>query len=277
MPAHEAAGAAGSIAASSQGVAHRSRQRAGAARHADSKRVALPRASAPTRESQGRGLSKSPGVAGTVGDGRVDARHAGAVASDEQPGREPSSPRCGAVRARERSYWRSRAPRCMWPARRRATGYSTRSSSMRNVREGRRHQTRPAHETCFPRRQEVLPVQVPLQLTLRGMAQLGRAGRPCPASRREARAPLRPHCLLSRRRRAGGPPSPARRPLPRLHQPRSSRAWNPRRTCAVGRQGLETAYGAVDRAFDAAGRELEDWVKHQRTQRHDESANGRTP
>jgi ribosome-associated translation inhibitor RaiA len=41
-------------------------------------------------------------------------------------------------------------------------------------------------------------------------------------------------------------------------------------------QEPETAYGAVDRAFDDAGRQLEDWVKHQRTQRHDESANGRT-
>ena len=42
-------------------------------------------------------------------------------------------------------------------------------------------------------------------------------------------------------------------------------------------QGLETAYGAVDRAFDDAERGLEDWVKQRRTQRHDESANGRTP
>jgi ribosome-associated translation inhibitor RaiA len=42
-------------------------------------------------------------------------------------------------------------------------------------------------------------------------------------------------------------------------------------------QGPETADGAVDRAFDDAGRELEDWVKHQRTQRRDESANRRTP
>ena len=42
-------------------------------------------------------------------------------------------------------------------------------------------------------------------------------------------------------------------------------------------QGPETAYVAVDRAFDAAGRELEHWVKHRRTQRHDESADGRTP
>ncbi len=41
-------------------------------------------------------------------------------------------------------------------------------------------------------------------------------------------------------------------------------------------QGPKTAYGAVDRSFDDAGRELEDWVKHQRTQRHDELANGRT-
>jgi hypothetical protein len=41
-------------------------------------------------------------------------------------------------------------------------------------------------------------------------------------------------------------------------------------------QGPETAYGAVDRAFDDAGRELEDWVKHQRTQRHDQVPNGRT-
>jgi ribosome-associated translation inhibitor RaiA len=41
--------------------------------------------------------------------------------------------------------------------------------------------------------------------------------------------------------------------------------------------GSETAYGAVDRAFDDAGREIEDWVKHQRTQRHHESVNGRAP
>jgi len=46
---------------------------------------------------------------------------------------------------------------------------------------------------------------------------------------------------------------------------------------APSEQGPETAYGAVDRAFDDAGRELEDWVKHQRTQRRDESASGRTP
>jgi ribosome-associated translation inhibitor RaiA len=42
-------------------------------------------------------------------------------------------------------------------------------------------------------------------------------------------------------------------------------------------QGPETAYGAADRAFDDAGRELEDRVKHSRTQRHDELANRRTP
>ena len=40
-------------------------------------------------------------------------------------------------------------------------------------------------------------------------------------------------------------------------------------------QGLETAYGAVDRAFDDAGRELEDWVKHQRAERRHESEHGR--
>lgn len=39
----------------------------------------------------------------------------------------------------------------------------------------------------------------------------------------------------------------------------------------------ETAYGAADGAFDDAGRELEDWVKRERTQRHDKPANGRTP
>ncbi len=42
-------------------------------------------------------------------------------------------------------------------------------------------------------------------------------------------------------------------------------------------QGPEAAYRAVDRAFDDAGRELEDWVKRQRAQRHDASANGRAP
>lgn len=34
--------------------------------------------------------------------------------------------------------------------------------------------------------------------------------------------------------------------------------------------GPETADAAVDRAFGHAARELEDWVKHRRTQRHDE-------
>ena len=42
-------------------------------------------------------------------------------------------------------------------------------------------------------------------------------------------------------------------------------------------KGPQTTYGAVDGAFDDAGRELEDWVKHQRTRRHDESANRRAP
>jgi len=42
-------------------------------------------------------------------------------------------------------------------------------------------------------------------------------------------------------------------------------------------QGPETASRAADRAFDDAGRELEHWVKRQRTQRHNESANRRTP
>jgi len=42
-------------------------------------------------------------------------------------------------------------------------------------------------------------------------------------------------------------------------------------------QGPKTAHGAIDRVFDDAGRELEDWVKRQRTQRHDESANQRRP
>jgi ribosome-associated translation inhibitor RaiA len=41
-------------------------------------------------------------------------------------------------------------------------------------------------------------------------------------------------------------------------------------------RGPETASWAVDRAFDDAGRELEDWVKHQRTHRRDESANRRS-
>jgi ribosome-associated translation inhibitor RaiA len=36
--------------------------------------------------------------------------------------------------------------------------------------------------------------------------------------------------------------------------------------------GPETADGAVDRAFDDASRELEDWVKHRRTERHDDRA-----
>jgi putative sigma-54 modulation protein len=40
--------------------------------------------------------------------------------------------------------------------------------------------------------------------------------------------------------------------------------------------GPETASGATDRAFDDADRELEDWVRHQRTRRRDESANRRT-
>lgn len=40
-------------------------------------------------------------------------------------------------------------------------------------------------------------------------------------------------------------------------------------------QGLETAYAAVDRAFDDAGRGIRDWVRHQRVQRHDEPATGR--
>jgi ribosome-associated translation inhibitor RaiA len=42
-------------------------------------------------------------------------------------------------------------------------------------------------------------------------------------------------------------------------------------------RGPETAFGALDRAFDVVGRALEDWVKHQRTQRHNESAKGRAP
>jgi ribosome-associated translation inhibitor RaiA len=37
----------------------------------------------------------------------------------------------------------------------------------------------------------------------------------------------------------------------------------------------ETAFGAVDRAFDDAGRELEDWVKHQRAERRRESGRER--
>jgi putative sigma-54 modulation protein len=41
-------------------------------------------------------------------------------------------------------------------------------------------------------------------------------------------------------------------------------------------QGPDTAYAAVDRAFDDVERELEDWVKRQRTQRRDESAHVRT-
>jgi ribosome-associated translation inhibitor RaiA len=44
-----------------------------------------------------------------------------------------------------------------------------------------------------------------------------------------------------------------------------------------GNQKPETAYWAVDRAFDDAVRELEDWVGRQRAKRHDASANGRTP
>jgi ribosome-associated translation inhibitor RaiA len=42
-------------------------------------------------------------------------------------------------------------------------------------------------------------------------------------------------------------------------------------------EGPETALDAADRAFDAARRELEDWVKHQRTQRHDGRAKEETP
>ena len=40
-------------------------------------------------------------------------------------------------------------------------------------------------------------------------------------------------------------------------------------------QTPETAYAAVDRAFEEVGRQIEGWVRHQRTQRHDESANRR--
>lgn len=41
-------------------------------------------------------------------------------------------------------------------------------------------------------------------------------------------------------------------------------------------QGPETAYMAVDRAFHDVERELKDWAKHRCAHRHDESASGRT-
>jgi len=40
-------------------------------------------------------------------------------------------------------------------------------------------------------------------------------------------------------------------------------------------QGPETVYAAVDRAFYDALREIEEWARHERVQRHDESANTR--
>jgi ribosome-associated translation inhibitor RaiA len=41
--------------------------------------------------------------------------------------------------------------------------------------------------------------------------------------------------------------------------------------------GPETAYGAVDRAFRDAGRELEDWMKRRRTDRHEGTADRWAP
>ena len=119
-------------------------------------------------------------------------------------------------------------------------------------------------------------MQVPLQLTLRGMAQSDAL-----AAHVRLRAEKLEHlfdrvvschivvALAGHHHRHGH----------RFHV--SINLGLPGREILVGHapsddQGLETAYGAVDRAFDDAGRELEDWVKHQRTQRHNESANGRT-
>jgi putative sigma-54 modulation protein len=118
-------------------------------------------------------------------------------------------------------------------------------------------------------------VQVPLQLTFRGMAQSEAL-----AAHARLRAEKLEHLFdrivschvvveLAGRHRHGD----------RFHV--SINVGLPGHEILVGHapsddRGPETAYGAVDRAFDDAGREIEDWVKHQRTQRRDKSANGRT-
>jgi putative sigma-54 modulation protein len=123
----------------------------------------------------------------------------------------------------------------------------------------------------------VLPVQVPLQLSFRGMAQSDAL-----AAHVRLRAEKLEHLfdrivschvvveLAGHHHRHGD----------RFHV--SINLGLPGHEILVGHapsdnQGQETAYGAVDQAFDDAGRELEDWVKHRRTQRHDEAANRRTP
>jgi putative sigma-54 modulation protein len=120
-------------------------------------------------------------------------------------------------------------------------------------------------------------VQVPLQLTFRGMAQSDAL-----AAHARLRAEKLEH-LFDRIVSCHIVVEPAghhHRHGDRFHV--SINLGLPGHEILVGHapsddQGPETAYGAVDRAFDVVGRQLEDWVKHQGTQRHDESSNGRTP
>lgn len=120
-------------------------------------------------------------------------------------------------------------------------------------------------------------MQVPLQLTLRGMAHS--AALAIDVNRRAAKLEhlfyriVSCHVVVERALHH-------QRHRDRFHA--SINLGLPGHEIFVGRaqsdhQGSETAREAVDRAFDEARRELEDWVKHQRTQRHDGLANRRTP
>jgi len=133
------------------------------------------------------------------------------------------------------------------------------------------------HDYCFNPKEEVSQVQVPLQLTFRGMAHsdaLASHVRLC-AQNLEHVFDRVVSChvvveLAGHHHRHGD----------RFHV--SINLGLPGHEILVGHapshdHGPETAYGAVDRVFDDAGRKLKDWVKHQRMQRHDELAKGRTP
>jgi putative sigma-54 modulation protein len=116
-------------------------------------------------------------------------------------------------------------------------------------------------------------VQIPLQLTFRGMAQSDAL-----AAHVRSRADKLEHLydrivschvvveLAGHHHRHGE----------RFHV--SINLGVPGRAIVVGHapsddQASGTAHAAVDVAFVAAERELEDWVKHQRAHRHAESAN----
>ena len=102
-------------------------------------------------------------------------------------------------------------------------------------------------------------MQLPVQITYRGMDKFRRHRRRGARPGRQARAVPSAHRELPRRDRAAGAAQAARQAVRRAHRPQGAGG-----EIAVNRDHHEDVYVALRDAFDAARRKLEDFAREQR-------------